>query len=393
MTTAGRAPGRVRVGGVELAYRDEGPRRAPVLVLTGSLGTTHEMWDEQAEALRGRFRVVRFDTRGHGASGAPAGPWSVADLGGDLLGLLDALGVAHASLCGLSLGGMVALWVASHAPGRVDRLVLACSAPELGPPSPWLERAASVRASGTSSLLSTLTSRWFTPAFAPRGAAVLARVGSMLASCSDEGYASCCEAIASTDLSGDVPSVRAPTLVLAGSSDPVAPPARALALAGSLPDASLTVIAGAAHLANLEQPAAFTAAVRAHLEGDLASAGGSRRRAVLGDSHVTAALARSAPWGDGFQDLVTRYAWGELWGSDALDTRTRSAVTIALLAAGGRREELVLHLAAASRNGLDREEVAEVLRHVAVYAGLPAANAAFSAAGEAWSADAEPGAP
>jgi len=278
--------GVARVGDVDLAYQVEGPRGAPALVFAGSLGTTATMWAPQVLALRGRYRTVTYDARGHGSSGAPAGPYTVADLGGDVVGLLDTLGIARASLCGLSLGGMAAMWVAAHAPDRVDRLVLACTAPELGPAARWIERAAAVRASGTAAILPALAPRWFTPEFAIEHGDVLDGIEAMLVSCSDEGYASCCEAIATMDLADDVRTISAPTLVIAGAADPVTPPAVALALALAIPGASLAVIPGASHLANLEQPARFTAALDAHLGGDAAERGAAARRAVVGDAHV-----------------------------------------------------------------------------------------------------------
>lgn len=380
------ATGRARLGDVEIAYRVDGPRRAPVVVLAASLGTTHELWAGEVRALRGRFRVVSFDARGHGASGTPDGPWTVASLGGDLLGLLDALEVGRASICGLSLGAMAAMWVASHAPERVDRLVLASCAPELGPAAPWLERAARVRQKGASSLFPELAARWFTPSFAPRNAALLARVEEMVASCSDEGYARCCEAVAAADLSADVASIRAPTLLVAGAADPVTPPSRMLSLSLEIPGATFVVLPGAAHLANLEQPVSFDAALAGHLVGDIASRGEATRREVLGDAHVDRSLAAGSGRDAAFEDLLTRVAWGELWGREGLDRRTRSAVTIAMLAALGRRDELVLHVAGGVRSGLDRDEIAEILLHAAAYCGIPAANAAFAAAAEAFRA-------
>ena len=373
----------VRVGAVEIACRVDGPRHAPALVLAGSLGTTFAMWDEQVAALCGRYRIVRFDARGHGGSGTPAGPYTIDELGGDLVGVLDALGIGSASLCGLSLGAMVVMWVAAHAPERVERLVLACGAPELGPAAPWHERARAVRRDGTASLFPALAARWFTPGFAARAPATLARVRAMLESCSDEGYAACCEAIAGTDLRDDVRSIRAETLVVAAASDPVVPPRAALALAEAVPGAALAVLPDASHLANLEQPTAFTAALAGHLGGDVAARGEATRRAVLGDRHVERAHERTTELTASFQDLLTRYAWGELWGREGLDRRTRSAVTIAMLVALGRLDELALHVAGGVRNGLERDEIAEILLHAAAYCGLPAANAAFAVAGDA----------
>lgn len=391
-------------------YCLDGPTGAPAVVLLPSLGTTSALWEPQLPALSARFLVVRAEQRGHAklaghtpptdppghassdglamsdGLGAwdgldtPPGPYTLAELGGDVVDLLDHLGLRSASLCGVSLGGLEALWVAAHHPERVDRLVLACTAASFGPPGPWKERAAAVRASGTAPLLPTLLGRWFTPDYPEHHPEVASLVGSMLASVDPEGYAGCCEAIGGADELGSLGVVRAPTLVLAGADDPVSPPAAALQLQQGIPDAALTVLASAAHLANLEQAERFTAAVVDHLAGPVASRGEAVRRAVLGDAHVDRAAARATPMTAPFTDLITRYAWGDIWTRPRLDRKTRSIMTVALLAALGRLEELELHLVAARRNGLSDDDIAEVLLHTAIYAGVPAANAAFSLA-------------
>jgi 3-oxoadipate enol-lactonase/4-carboxymuconolactone decarboxylase len=178
------------------------------------------------------------------------------------------------------------------------------------------------------------------------------------------------------DLGPDLAAITAPTLVIAGAGDPVVPPSLAVALQGAIAGAGLVVIPGAAHLANLEQPAAFTAALVGHLWGDAAARGAEVRRDVLGTDHVT----RSADRSPDFVDLITRYAWGEIWTRPGLDRRTRSCITIAMLVAQSRWEELPLHLHGALRNGLTREEIDEVLLQAAVYCGVPAANTAFTIA-------------
>jgi 3-oxoadipate enol-lactonase/4-carboxymuconolactone decarboxylase len=350
----------------------EGPDRAPVVVLISSLGTTGELWEPQVPALRRRFRVVRPEHRGHGGSTAPAGPYAIADLGRDLVELLDHLQVERASLCGVSLGGMVAMWVAAHHPDRVERLVLACTAPALPPASAWQERAALVRAEGVAGLLPTLLERWFAdPERAP-----VELVSSMLAATDAEGYAACCEALAGMDLRADLAAITAPTLVIAGAADPVVPPRLAVELQEAIGGAGLVVLAGAAHLANLDRPEGFTDAVVRHLWGDAATRGSDVRREVLGADHV----GRSADRDPDFVDLITRYAWGEIWTRPGLDRATRSCITIAMLVAQSRWEELPLHLHGALRNGLTREQVTEVLLQAAIYCGVPAANTAFTIA-------------
>lgn len=368
--------GTVRAGGAELRYRFDGPSQGPVLVLANSLGTTLSLWDRQVPALSAYCRVLRYDQRGHGGSSAPAGPYAIEDLGRDLVGLLDGLGIERAAVCGISLGGMAAMWAAAHHPQRVTSLVLACTSPFLGPAEAWHERAAAVRAEGTLSLAPSLHERWFPPEVRTAQPALLDEVTAMLAACDDEGYAGCCEAIAGMDLRPDLAAVRAPALVVAGGADPVTPPATLLALAEAL-DAPLRVLAGASHLANLAQPRAFADAVVDHVTGGPLARGMAARRAVLGDAHVDRAVRRPGVVWPAFGDLISRYAWGEVWSRPGLDRRTRSAATVAVLVALGRHEELGFHVPAALRNGLTPEEVGEIVLQCAVYAGVPAANAAL----------------
>lgn len=364
------------------AYRIDGPAGAPVLAFSNSLGTSADMWAPQIPELTARFRVLRYEHRGHGGTTAPApGPYTIADLGADLVDLLDHLGVERASLCGLSLGGMVALWVAAHRPERVDRLVLACTAAELGPPEGWAQRAAAVREAGSVSvLLAGLLGRWFTPGFVDARPDVAQLMAAMLGGADAEGYAGCCEAIAAMDQRPDLKAVRAPTLVISGAADPVTPPERGLELQAGIPGASLTVLAGASHLANLEQPGAFTAAVADHLSGRPAERGEAMRRRVLGDAHVDRSANNLTALAAPFTDFINRTAWGDIWTRPTLDLRTRSCITVAVLAGLGRLEELELHVAGARRNGLSDEEIVEVILHTAVYAGVPAANSALGVA-------------
>jgi 3-oxoadipate enol-lactonase / 4-carboxymuconolactone decarboxylase len=358
----------------------DGPTGAPLLVLANSLGTTAAMWDRQMPSWTGRFRVLRFEHRGHGGTPAPAGPYRMEDLADDVIELLDHLDEPSASICGLSIGGMLALSLAARHPDRVDGLILACTAARLPPASAWIDRAATVRAEGTGIMRDVLLGRWFTPGFVDGRPEVAESVTAMLGTADPDGYAGCCEAIAGTDLRADLEAVRAPTLVLAGAADPVAPPAVALELAAGIPGAALTVLPGAAHLANIEQPDRFAAAVVDHLAGIDVERGRATRRAVLGDAHVNRSDGARTAFDAPFSDFITRYAWGDIWTRPGLDRRTRSCITLALLAGLGRTEELPLHVRGARRNGLSEAEISEVLLHTAVYAGVPAANSAFAVA-------------
>lgn len=367
--------------------RVDGPSRAPVLVLSNPLGTTAEVWEPQMPELRSRFRVVRYEHPGHGGREAPPGPCSIGDLGVDLLAVLDEVGTATASVTGLSLGGTVALWLAINHPTRVDRLVVACSGAHWPPAELWSERIAMMATGRPSDLLEALLGRWFTPAYLAGHPAARTTVAAMLDATLPAGYAGCCAALASVDLRPGLGSITAPTLVLAGADDPAGSISAAAALAEAVPGAGLQVIAPGAHLLNVEQPDRFTAAVVDHLAGTVVERGRATRRAVLGDRHVDRSEGGVSPLSEPFVDLITRYAWGDIWTRPGLDRRTRSCVTLALLVSLGRLDELELHLIGARRNGLSDTEIGEVLLHSAVYCGVPAANSAFAVARRVLGAD------
>jgi len=243
-----------------------GPPDAPVVVLSNSLGTTLEMWEPQVGVLARDRRVLRYDMRGHGRSPVPETPYSIADLGSDLIALLDWSGIERASLCGVSLGGMVSMWVAAHAPERVERLVLCSTSALMGPPESWIERAALVRRDGMGAVADTVLARWFTPGFAVTHADVVAGIRAQLAATPPEGYAGCCEAIRDMDQRPDLPSISAPTLVIAAEGDPSTPPAHARVIAGSIPGARLEVLDRGAHLVNVEAPDLVTPLIATYLD-------------------------------------------------------------------------------------------------------------------------------
>jgi 3-oxoadipate enol-lactonase len=258
------------VSAVALHHRLSGPPTAPVVVLTGSLGTDFSMWEPQATALATRFRVLQVDLRGHGGSPAPAGPYSMGDLGGDLLALLDRLDVKRASLCGLSIGGMISLWVAAHAPARVQRLAVCCTTAHFGADvaQAYRERAEYVRRHGLATIADSVVGRWFTPAFAERHPDVVGRLREGLLAVPPEGYAGCCEALAELDLRPDLATIAAPTLVLAGEEDPATPPEHGQAIAAAIPQAELELVACAAHLASVERAELVTALLLRFLQND-----------------------------------------------------------------------------------------------------------------------------
>jgi 3-oxoadipate enol-lactonase len=245
----------------------DGPQDAPVLVLSSSLGTTHAMWEPQVAALRERFRLVRYDRRGHGASPVPPGPYSMADLGGDVLALLDHLGIERAHFAGLSIGGMVGIWLGAHAPERIDRLALLCTTAAFEDPAAWADRAALVREAGSPEPLADVTlGRWFTDGFREQHPEVVAALRAGLLATPAEGYAGCCEAIGAMDQRADLGRIGAPTLVIAGDEDPSTPPAMLRAIAEAIPGARYEELAPARHIANVEQAERVTALFADHFD-------------------------------------------------------------------------------------------------------------------------------
>lgn len=245
--------------GTRIACRWDGDASAPVLVLAHALGTHHGMWDPQIPALAAHFRVLRFDARGHGASDVPAGPYDLATLGRDVLGLLDGLGVSRASFVGLSMGGMIGMWVAANAPERLERLVLASTSAHMGGVPQWNQRIETVLRDGMPALTEGILERWFTPGFRTAHPEEVERIRAMLLSCPREGYAGCAAAVRDMDLRDSLARIRAPTLVLYGRHDPStgAEHAELIARATGAPVVALE----AAHLANVEAEADFTATV------------------------------------------------------------------------------------------------------------------------------------
>lgn len=250
---------------MNVEYRIDGPATKPALVLSSSLGTTWEFWDEQLRVLEHDFLVVRYDHPGHGRSPTPAGPITVEALADGVVELLDELGLESASFCGLSLGGMVGMALAAQAPERVDRLVLSCTAAYLGPPEDWFERAQLVRSEGMAAVVERVVARWFTERFRVEQPSTVARYRDMLERTPPEGYALCCEAIAEWDFRTGLCAITAPTLVIVGADDVATPPENGSRIADSIRGAELAILPHAAHLANVQQPTLFNQKLLVHV--------------------------------------------------------------------------------------------------------------------------------
>lgn len=257
----------IDLDGARFRYRFDGPVEAPVLLLSNSLGTDLEMWSAQVPAWSRSFRVLRYDTRGHGQSAVTAGPYTIDRLGVDALALLDALALPRVHCCGLSLGGMTGMWLAAHAPARVDRLVLSNTAAQIAPPELWNARIDAVDKGGMAAVVDAVLARWFTAPFVAAGGAALVAMRAMLLACPAQGYMAACAAVRDMDQRAAVARIIAPTLVIAGTDDLATPPAAGRFLAEAIPGARYAELP-AAHIANVEQPERYTDLVLRFLAGE-----------------------------------------------------------------------------------------------------------------------------
>ena len=246
--------------GVTLNYQTFGDAHNPALVLSNSLGTNLNMWQLQVDFFKKYFYVICYDTRGHGASSTPAGPYTIEQLGNDVIHLLDHLNIEKASFCGISMGGLIGQWLAINAAQRLNRVIVCNTAAKIGQEPAWLERAATVRKNGLEHIAATAALRWFTDGFIQTNPGVVAALSRDLAAGCNEGYANCCEALAVEDLREKIASISIPLLVVAGQQDPVTTVADAQFIVGRVADSQLFEI-DASHISNIEKPDIFNQAV------------------------------------------------------------------------------------------------------------------------------------
>jgi 3-oxoadipate enol-lactonase/4-carboxymuconolactone decarboxylase len=380
--------------GARIYWRADGAANKPVLVLLNSIGSDLSLYDPVVPLLTPDFRVLRIDTRGHGASDAPNGDYSLDLLADDVLAVMDAAGVIKAAICGTSLGAMVAMALAPKAPDRVEALVLACTSPAMDP-STWDQRLALIRAEGLGAIVEAVMGRFFSDGFRAQHPEVVETVRAGMLTQNPEGYCGCGAAIRDMALLDRLPAITAPTLVLTGAKDAATPfEGHGERIVAAIPGARHAVVDGA-HLPSLEAPAAFAGAVRDFLaevlhgtavrdaKDVLFEAGLATRRKVLGDAWVDRSLANRTAFTADYQAMITRYAWNEIWGRPGLDHRTRRLLVLAICASLARWEEFRLHVRAGlEQGGFTQDELKEVLMHIAIYAGVPAANTAFTEAAD-----------
>ena len=254
----------LKSGEARIHYALEGQSGTPVLVFSNSLGANHSMWDPQAAEFRQRFRVLRYDTRGHGQSSSTSGPYSIEQLAKDVIALLDALDLGRVHFCGLSMGGMIAMWLGINAPERLNKVVLCNTAAKIGTPEVWNGRIDAVRKNGMKSVASAVVERWFSPAFRQKSPATVSSTLKMLEEANPDGYVACCAAVRDFDFREQVRKIHIPALVIAGAHDPATTPADGRFLAEQIPSARYAEL-NAAHLSNIEDQDRFNREITAFL--------------------------------------------------------------------------------------------------------------------------------
>lgn len=377
--------------GIRLFWRLDGAADRPPLVLLNAIGTDMSLWDRALPHLLQAFRLLRMDTRGHGASDAPEGDYSLAMLATDVAAVMDEAEIPRAAFAGVSLGGMVAMQLALDDPIRVSALALICTSAAMDSAS-WVSRIEAVRKEGTGAIADVAVDRFLSERFRASHSEYADSLKTSITLQSDVGYAGAGAAIRDTALADRIRMIAAPTLVVTGAADVSTPyPGHGEVLVGSIPSARHIELAGA-HLPPIEDPAGLAAALRqfflekpevAEAAKTLFEAGLVNRRRVLGDEWVDGSLANQTPFNSDFQSMITRTAWQEVWGRPGLDDRTRRLIVLAVTASLGRWEEFRLHVRAGlSLGGLTRDELKEALMQIAIYAGAPAANTGFVEAGK-----------
>lgn len=375
----------IDVDGLRVFYRLEGVEGRPVAALSHSLGLDHGMWDLQMPGLLQSHQVLRYDTRGHGATAAPAGDYTIERLGRDALALLDALAIDRVAWVGVSLGGILGQWIAAHAPDRLSHLVLANTTPRIADPAGMEARRQTVLARGMSAVVDAAMSRFFVKPLVDANPPHVASARATLSTTDPVGYAGCCAALRDADLHELLARVETPTLVIGGDADEAMPWAAHGAVLAAHIRGAVAVRLATAHISNLGLPRSFTRTLLEFLtprDADGSRVGEQMRRAVLGDAHVDRAIASASDLTRGFQDLVTRTVWAGIWTRPGLDPLSRRLLVLTTTAALGRWEEFRLHLVSGLDRGLEWCDVEEVLLQLAVYAGVPTANTAFHIAEE-----------
>jgi 3-oxoadipate enol-lactonase/4-carboxymuconolactone decarboxylase len=384
------------INGINIHYeylKYSGPEKAPVFVFINSLGTDLRIWDGVVDILKNLGSILLFDKMGHGISTVADKSYAIANYADDTIGLLNALDIDKVVLTGLSIGGIIAQYIAIHYPERVEKLVISNSAPKVGSFESWETRINKVKAEGVSSIADDILKVWFSKDFHANRQPELAGYRAMLSNTNTAGYIKACEALRDNDLTNRIHEITSPTLLIAGSEDGSVSTPKVKETADKIPGAQFVEIEGVGHIPCAEQPETIAELILkfAHIGQSNSShlslheLGMKTRRSVLGDEHVDLAEANKTDFDKDFQEYITNSAWGAIWSRPGLTKRERSLITIAILTALKLDHELAMHIKATKNTGATPEEVKEVLMHAGVYAGVPVTNNAMKIAKEIFS--------
>jgi len=379
----------INCNGVNIHYKYTSGDGERIFLFINSLGTDLRIWDGVADELKSHGSVLRFDKMGHGLSEVSGRDYTIGDYAADIISLMDALKIPKVILVGLSIGGVISLYMGIHHPDRIEKLVISNSAPKVGTPESWDTRISKVQTEGIASIADGILKVWFSEDFRANRTAELAGYRQMLVNSNLPGYVKACKALKVNDLSADVKNIKVPTLFISGSEDGSVSPATVKEAAGKVPGAELIEIAGVGHIPCAEKPALFAEILLKFVgntaELSLYDLGMKTRRSVLGDQHVDLAEANKTDFDSDFQAYITNSAWGTIWSRPGLTKRERSMITIAVLTALKLDHELAMHIKATKNTGATPEDVKEVLMHTGVYAGVPVTNNAMKIAKEIFS--------
>ena len=359
-------------------YKLQGTPNSPVLIFSNSLGSEMMMWDELIPYLLPFFRVLQYDTRGHGGSHlSPNEGTTISELANDVIQLMDKLNIEAAYLCGLSMGGLIGQYLGINHPNRFKKIVLSNTGAKIGDDERWNGRIGTISKNGMQAIVDDTMERWFTEEFRSQNSERVAQTKAMFLRSNVDGYSNCCCAIRDADFREKLQSLSVEALVITGDEDPVTNVEQAEFLVSKIPNARLKVL-HARHLAAAELPKEYAAVLIDFLVGEQTFDKGMHvRRTVLGDAHIDNANSKINSVNADFQSFITRYAWGEIWTRPGLSKHNRSLITMSMLIALNRPAEFKMHVKAAFNNGVSVDEIKEVIMQSALYCGLPAANDAF----------------
>ncbi len=358
-------------------YKIQGTPNSPVLVFSNSLGSDMTMWDELVPLLLPYFRVLQYDTRGHGDSDTTTGVYGIDLLGQDVIDLLDDLKIEKVYFCGLSMGGLIGQWLGIHHPERLLKLIISNTDSKIGTVAAWNERIETISTNGMAAIVDATLVKWFTDTFRKENPTRVAQTKRVFLANNPKGYTGCCAAVRDADFNGQLKDISLDTLVITGDEDEVTNIVQAKILADAIPNSQLKILP-ARHLASTELPEIYAELLIDFIVGsDPFERGMHVRRTVLGDTHVDHSLRNKNELNTDFQAFISRYAWGEIWTRPGLPKDIRSLITLAMLMALNRKAEFKLHIKAALNNGVSIEEIKEVILQAGIYCGLPAANEAM----------------